>query len=594
MAARILQGIAVSAGVSVGKAFFLNRRRFDLIPRQTVAQDLAPFEEERLRLAFELTQADMAAARDKVPAELKEHAAIINTHLAICKDPKLLNKALKTVREMGITAEWALEKAVDEIGEAFSAIEDPYIRERYQDVQVVADRIQSRLMGQGKIGDIKAIRNRAVLLAHDLTPADTIGIEVSKIMSLATEMGGKTSHTGILARSLQIPALVGVTDLEEHVMDGQLVIIDGLKGRLIVDPDEEELAYYSDLKYQFEDYQASIIRDCSLPGETLDGYRVEVLANIELFEEVTAALDSGAEGVGLYRTEYSFLNRRELPSEEELFEEYSEMASIMHPRTVVFRTLDVGGDKILKDWNLPGEPNPALGLRAIRFCLKHRDLFIRQLRAILRASEFGNIAVMFPMISGLKEVREAKALWQRARQELRAEGRRIAQDIPLGIMVELPSAVMIAESLAREVDFFSIGTNDLIQYSLGIDRTNKHVSYLYQPLHPSVVRSIKQVVDAAHQVGIEVAVCGEVASDPYCVPILMGMQVDALSIAPQAIPGIKRVIRQTTMDECKGLLKHVLESDTVGAINRHVKDAIFKRSPEELTFYSSILDMDEG
>ena len=287
------------------------------------------------------------------------------------------------------------------------------------------------------------------------------------------------------------------------------------------------------------------------------------------------------------------MNRLKFPDEEELFEEYRDLAAILSPNRLIIRTLDLGADKLSVGMDTSDESNPALGLRAIRFCLMHQDLFKRQLRAILRTSMYENVAVMFPMISGLKEVRQAKSMLREVQRELKASNIPFNPDMPIGIMIELPSAVMIAEMLAAEVDFFSIGTNDLIQYSLGIDRTNSLVSYLYQPLHPAIVRSIKHVVDAAHQAGIEVSVCGELASDPFCIPILMGMQIDGISITPQAIPGIKRIIRQTTMADCKNLLKNVLESKTVAKINKHVKETIFKRFPEELSFFNSLLDMDD-
>ncbi len=593
MARVILKGIPVSAGISIGRAFFMNRRHFHLIPRHAVAEHEVETELTRLDDAFAQSRTLLQEARDKIPAALKDHAAIINSHLMISRDPKLLGSARAKVSEMGITAEWALEKAVAEVEQAFAAIEDPYIRERIQDVRVVAQRIQSLLLGQNRELNVESIKGRVVLMAHDLTPADTIGIEPTKIMSFATAMGGKTSHTGILARSMRIPALVGVTSLEEKINDGDLVVIDGLKGRIFADPDEDELAYFSDLKYQFENYQQTILRSCHLPGETIDGYQIKVLANIELFEEVTSARDSGAEGIGLFRTEYAFITRNDMPGEDELAEEYDDMAAIMAPHQVVFRTLDVGADKVMSSIQPLEEPNPALGLRAIRFCLQNKDIFLRQLRAILRASFRGNVSLMFPMISGLNEIRQAKAILRQAQRQLYREGQPFDENMPVGIMVELPAAVTIAEFLAREVDFFSIGTNDLIQYSLGIDRTNKHVSYLYQPLHPSVVRSIKHVVDAAHEAGIEVSVCGEVASDPYCIPILMGMQIDAISITPQAIPGIKHVIRQTTMEDCKQLMTNVIDTTTVSRINRLVKESIFKRFPEELTFFSSLLDSDD-
>jgi phosphotransferase system enzyme I (PtsI) len=591
VAERILTGIPVSAGISIGKAFFLNRRHAQQLHRHSISEDLVGGELGRLADAFEQARTELSAIRDKVPPELREHAAIIDSHLMILGDPKLRKSADRYVRSTLINAEWALEKAVGEIEEAFSAVDDTYIRERIQDVRLVAERVQARLVGHEDT--VKSVQGRVILIAHDLTPADTIEIEVDKIMAFATIQGGKTSHTGILARSLRIPAIVGAAGLDEAVGDGQLVIIDGLRGQIIIDPTEEELTHYSDLKYQFEGYQASIIRCCQLPGETIDGYRVQVLANIELMEEVASVMDSGGEGVGLYRTEYSYIHRMRLPEEEELVEEYKDLASILSPRRVTIRTLDIGADKFMAPFGGLDEPNPALGLRAVRFCLKHRDLFKTQLRAILRASVAGNISIMFPMISGLKELRQCMALLREAQGELGRQGLPYDKTMPVGIMVELPSAVMMAEILAREVDFFSIGTNDLIQYSLGIDRTNRHVSYLYQPLHPAIVRSIKRVVDAAHQAGIEVSLCGEVASDPFCVPILMGMQIDCISMNPQAIPGIKRIIRQASMDECKQLLKMILDSRTVARTNRLVKETIFQRFPDELTFYSSLLDNDD-
>jgi phosphotransferase system enzyme I (PtsI) len=592
VAAVILKGIPVSAGISIGRAFFLNRSGQGPLPRQTLAPELVDPELARLGGAFGQFREELTQVRDRIPAELREHAHIIDSHLMILDDPKLQGAAAGYIRDLGINAEWALDKAVADLQRAFDALDNPYFRDRIQDVRMVSDRVQARLAGQ--TGDIKAVQNRVVLMADDLSPADTAAIEVDKIMSLVTAQGGKTSHTGILARTLGIPAVIGVDTLEEHVRDGNLVVVDGLQGMVLVDPDEDELARYTDLKYQFEAYHASIMRGCHLPGETIDGYRVKVKANIELLEEVAAVIDNGGEGIGLYRTEYSYMNRRALPTEEELTEEYLDLASIMAPKRVTLRTLDAGADKFISLLGNPEERNPALGLRAIRLCMHHKDLFMTQLRAILRASAVGNVSVMFPMISGLREIRQAMSMMRTAQSELKQQGLPYDPEMPIGIMMELPSAVMIAEVLAQEVDFFSIGTNDLIQYSLGIDRTNRYVSHMYQPLHPAVVRSIKHVVDAAHQAGIEVSLCGEMASDPFCVPILMGMQIDAISLNPQAIPGIKRIIRQATMDDCKNLLKEVLESTTVSRTNRLVRDTIFQKFPDELMFYSSLLDQEEG
>ncbi|MDD4951982.1 MAG: phosphoenolpyruvate--protein phosphotransferase [Desulfovibrionaceae bacterium] len=591
MAESVIKGTPVSSGIAIGKAFFVNRSYQSLLPRQTIGPFQVPAEVARLKAAFAEAQKELVEVRKRMPKELKEYKLILDSHLMMLKDPKLVDLAAKYIRELHVNAEWALEKAVAEVDKTFRDIGDVYIRERIQDVRVVADRVQSRLIGRG--AEVREAPGRYIIVAHDLSPADTVELELNKVMAFATVQGGKTSHTGIMARTMGLPALVGVAGLDTLVSDGDLVIVDGIGGKVLVNPDDDELAKYHDLELQFEAYQRRIIRSSQLPAETIDGYRVQVLANIELFEEVAAVIDNGGEGIGLFRSEYSYLNRASLPDEDELAEEYTDLAAIMAPRKVILRTLDLGADKFISTFGRLDEANPAMGLRAIRFCLKHPEMFKTQLRAICRASAFGNVSIMFPMISGLREIRQAKAKLVQAQDELRREGVAFNPEMPVGIMIELPAAVMIAEILAQEVDFFSIGTNDLIQYSLGIDRSNHHVSYLYQPLHPAALRSIKHVVDAAHEAGIEVSLCGEVASDPYCVPILMGMQIDCISLSPKAIPGIKRIIRQTRMEDCRALLKEVVDCRTVNRINRLVKETIFKRYPEELTFFASLLDSDE-
>jgi len=585
----ILQGIPVSTGIAVGKAFFLNRERAGHVPRRTVAADNLDREVRRLEQAFRQALNELEHIQTRVPAELMELARIIDSHIMMLQDPKLLESSTGYVRKMQLNAEWALDKSVEEIESVFQSIEDAYIRERIQDVRLVAGRVQQHLLSAPGPG-MGSIHSRVILLAHDLSPADAVELEVGKIMAFATVTGGKTSHSGILARALQIPAIVGVSDLEDSIQDGRLVILDGLQGRIIVEPDEEELSSFMDLKYQFENYQAMITRTSHLPAETIDGYQVKVFANIELLEEVSSVLSNGGEGVGLYRTEYSYLNRVTLPDEEQLLEEYQDLASIMYPNKVVLRTLDVGADKFISHFGPLDEANPAMGLRAVRFCLHHKELFRVQLRAILRASVHENISLMFPMVSGLGELQRVKAFFAGIQAELKIQGLKYNPAMPVGIMIELPSAMFTADILAAEVDFFSIGTNDLIQYSLGIDRTNPHVSYLYQPLHPALVRMIKYVVDSGHRAGIEVSLCGEMAADPYCIPVLMGMHVDCLSMNPQAIPVIKHILRQASMEDCKSLLKQVLASRTVDRNNKLVKDSIFRRHPHELMFYSSLLD----
>lgn len=586
---KVLYGIPVSAGVAIGRAHALSRCHFSGAARQAIDSADISTERARLEQAFEATRADLKRVLTLVPEELKEHADIIEAHLMMLKDPKFRQRCLDHIELAHINAEWALERGVDEVEKAFAAINDEYLRQRVQDLRQVAERVLAQLAGH-KTG-LRSIKHRAILLAHDLSPADTIELEVNKVMAFATAQGGETSHAGILARSMQIPAVVGVEGLDEALVDGEIVIVDGFHGRILLDPGEEDLARYTDLQSQYESYQATIMRSCHLPAETIDGYRVQVLANVELFEEVVAVNDNGGEGIGLYRSEYNYLARSQMPTEEELTEVYTDLAALVAPKKLVIRTLDVGADKLMRSQSVP-EGNPALGLRAIRYCLKNKDIFRTQLRAILRASVQGNVSIMFPMISGLHELVEAKKFYREVQRELFAENVAFRQDMPLGIMVEVPSAVSTADFLAREVDFFSIGTNDLIQYTLGIDRTNKDVSYLYQPLHPAIVRSIKWVVDSAHRAGIEVSLCGELAADPFCIPVILGMQMDSISLGPHAIPGIKRVIRQTTMEECTALLKQVMASQSVSRNNKLVRDMIFRRFPEELIFYGSRMDED--
>ncbi|SFJ06938.1 phosphoenolpyruvate--protein phosphotransferase [Desulfomicrobium apsheronum] len=587
MASRTLFGIPVSAGIAIGRAYYLNKNHFSGTVRQTVSDADVPFEIERLNRAFDAALHDLERILSLVPEDLKEHSAIIESHLMMLRDQKFRKRALDHIALTKINAEWSLERAVGDVQEIFASIADEYLRQRMQDVRLVAERVLGKLVG-GESGH-QAIKHRAILLAHDLSPADTIELDVNKIMAFATAQGGKTSHAGILARSLQIPAVVGMEGLGDDLAEGGIIILDGFHGRIIIDPDEDELARYTDLQAQFEGYQATIMRSCHLPAETIDGYRVQVLANIELFEEVVAVNDNGGEGIGLFRSEYSYLNRDGMPTEDELTEIYMDMASLVAPKKLVIRTLDVGADKLMR-MQSSAESNPALGLRAIRYCLKHREVFRTQLRAILKASVLGNVSIMFPMISGLQELVEVKKFYREVQEEMHAEGICFREDMPMGIMIEVPSAVITADFLAREVDFFSIGTNDLIQYSLGIDRTNKDVSYLYQPLHPAIVRSLKWVVDSAHRAGIEVCLCGELAADPFCIPVLMGMQVDSISLGPQSIPGIKRIVRQASMEECNALLKQVMASHSVARNNKLVREMIFRRFPEELMFYSSLVD----
>ena len=591
MKRNVLHGIAVSAGIAIGRAYFLTRKKSLESFSRSIDPALVGLELSRLDAAFETTRREIGEAAQRIPPSLKDQAGILAAHLMICKDPKLIDTARKAIRDDFFSAEWAVETAVGAIAESFSLIEDVYIRERVQDVRAVASRVVGHL--RGSVAAYLPRHERFILLAHDLTPADTLELSLRDIAAFATEEGGRTAHTGILARSSGIPAVVGMSGLEEAVKDGDLIILDALEGLAVVDPDPSSLARYTARQDAFASFQKTLGKNAHLPAEMSQGFRVMVRGNIETPDDVGDLVRVGADGIGLYRTEFGFISRPDPPGEDELVDEYSRVLRAVAPGPVTFRTLDVGADKMLWSQKALEEANPALGLRAIRYCLRNQDIFRRQLRAILRASVNGNAKLMFPMISGLRELRLAKAVLGEVKQELDANNIPYDHGMPLGIMIELPAAVTMADTLGREVDFFSIGTNDLIQYSLGIDRTNRHVSYLYQPLHPAVIRSIKQVMDMAHMTGTQVSVCGEMASDPYCLLVLLGMGVGDISMAPQAIPGIKHIIRRTDIWNCVHLMREVHGATTVEAANRAAKLHMSRLFPEELPFYVSVLDSQE-
>lgn len=583
MAKDILHGIAVSPGIAIGKAHFMSRQGFVPAMRQYVAQERVDAEVRRLHAAFQTVAAELEHARNIVPGNFAEHTAVLTSHLMICRDPKLIQGTTARIREQKIRAEWALDQSLAEISKTFEAIDDEYIRERIQDVHMVADRVMARLIGE-------TVREpnpeeKIILLAHDISPADAIELSLSRIISFVTQEGGKASHTGILARGQHIPALVGVIGLEGRVPDGAQLIVDAIKGFLLVEPDESELKMYRDLAVRFEQYHQEIRRQCMLPASTTDGLLMSVLANIEGEPGASVIQSNGGEGVGLYRTEYGFMNRSSLPSEEELYQEYKRAVTDLAPQEVTFRTLDVGAEKLMEQQKEQHEANPALGLRGIRYCLQHQALFKRQMRAILRAGTHGNVAIMFPMISSVEELDHALDLLSDARRELDDVGIPYARELPVGVMIEVPSAVILSKVLADKVDFFSIGTNDLVQYLLGIDRTNPHVANLYQPLHPAVLRSLKHTVDAAHQAGIDVCVCGEMANDPYCIPVLLGLPVDSISVPAEAIPGVKDIIRHFAFDDCLELVRQLLRTPHTNLINRMVCEFVYARIPEKLAFH---------
>ncbi|MBW1704395.1 MAG: phosphoenolpyruvate--protein phosphotransferase [Deltaproteobacteria bacterium] len=574
-----LKGIAVSPGIIIGKAHLVDRSRVKILYQYLINDDHINQEVERFREALGTTERQLITLKDRMPEQVQEHAFILDSHLMILKDSMLNDSTVKRILEEKINAEWALKKSLAEIRKIFAQIDDEYISNRIDDVENVTERILRNLSGetQESLGEIK---ERVIIVAHDLSPADTTELNIARVMGFITDVGGPTSHTAIMSQALEIPAVVGLETVTDLVKDGDLLIIDGNTGDVIINPDDSTIIHYQEKQIEHEVYKSSIARTSHLPALTIDGQRITVKANMELSEEVAAVRDLGGEGIGLYRTEFLYLRSKGLPKEEELFEDYRELAEIIFPGSVTIRTLDLGGDKFASALDIAPEMNPALGLRAIRFCLKEPEIFKSQLRAILRASAYGKVQLMFPMISGLQELLDTKEIVGQVKDELDREKIAYDPDIKMGIMIEIPSAVTMADVLARQVDFFSIGTNDLIQYALGIDRINEHVAYMYQPFHPAILRMIQKVVNAARDAGIGVSLCGQMAGDPFCVPILLGLGIDELSMNARTIPLIKMIIRSLSMEEARADFENVMGLNTAREVRTYISERMKILVPE--------------
>ncbi len=564
-----LNGIAVSPGIIIGKARLVERSRVKILYQYLIQDGQVEKEVERFKEALNATKEQINTLKNRMPDQMKGHAFILDTQMMIMDDGMISDSTINTITDEKINASWALKKSVQKIRQLFQQVDDEYIRDRFKDVEYIAERILRNLAGKEQ-ESLSEINEQVIIVAHDLSPADTSEMNIGKVMGFITEVGGRTSHTAIMAQALEISAVVGLESITERVQDGTLLIVDGNTGEVIVEPDDDIIILYQEKQLKVEKYKSSVARTSHLPAETVDGHKIAVQANIEFSEEVVTARDRGAEGVGLYRTEFLYLRSRGVPSEEELFEDYKQVAEIIAPAPVTIRTVDLGGDKFASDLNLTREMNPALGLRAIRFCLREPKIFKSQLRAILRASAFGQIQLMFPMISGLQEILDTKKILKKVMDELDKENVEYARDIKVGIMIEIPSAVTMADALAKHVDFFSIGTNDLIQYALAIDRVNEHVAFMYQPFHPAILRMIQHVVNVAKKAGIKVALCGEMAGDPLCLFILVGFGIDELSMNAQAIPMIKQMIRSTSMEKARADLQHILQLDTAKEVRKFI------------------------
>jgi len=576
-----MRGIGVSSGIVIGKAYVVDRRT-DAVQFCHLDPSQAHSEVKRFTGAVSESKKQLRRITRMLTKEGrgKEHIGIIDAHLMILKDQMLINDTIRLIKQERMNAEWALKTVLKGIRELFDKMDDRYFKERSSDIEHIVDRIIMNLSGE-EHASIADIEEPSVVVAHDLSPADTAQMVKGKVVAFLTDIGGKTSHTAIMARSLEIPAVVGLENVTRNVEAGDTIIVDGMTGAVIINPSESVLHVYERRRSKYASYDKELHHYRNLPAETLDGRRIRLMGNMEIAEEITSLLDHGAEGIGLYRSEFLYMNRKDLPTEEEHMASYVHVAKQMSPRPVVVRTLDIGGDKFLSPMEVADEINPAMGLRAIRLCLKRPDMFITQLRGILRASAYGKLKVMFPMISGIDELRRAKAIFEETKEELRRENKPFDPDIEVGVMIEVPSAAFIADLLAKEADFFSIGTNDLLQYSLAIDRVNEHVAYLYEPFHPAVLRIIKNVVDCAKQRGISVSVCGEMAGEPEHALMFIGMGLEQLSMNAFSLLRVKRLVRSVRYEDAKDIVTMALTLSTAREVENYVSSKVIELYREE-------------
>ncbi len=563
---KVLRGIPVSAGVCRGKILVLDKARQTISRRELTDAEL-PEEVNRLEKALIRTREQILEVQRKLAEGIgAEQASIFDAHLMVLEDPALIDEAVAVIQREKVNAEYAFHMVSERYAAALAKVDDEYLRERVSDMRDVTGRVLNNLLGREEEVDLRHLKEPAVIIAHDLTPSKTAQMDRQKVLGFATDIGSKTSHTAIMARSLRIPAVVGLKNASEELESGEYALLDGYNGIIILNPTDQTLFEYGQLVRKHVTLEEKLRDALDQPAVTLDNHRVLLTANIEQAEDTHSVKTSGAEGVGLFRTEYLFINRDSPPTEEQQYQEYRQVALALKPQPVVIRTLDLGGDKFLSHLHVPTEMNPFLGWRAIRFCLQNRDIFGVQLRAILRASAEGNVKMMYPMISGLDELNQANALLAEFKEQLRAENIPFDDRMEVGVMIEIPSAALVADSLAKCTQFFSIGTNDLIQYSLAVDRMNEKIAHLYEPTHPAILRLIKNSVDAAHARKVWVSVCGEMAGDPVLVPLLIGLGVDELSAAPPLIAQVKYLVRRLKLSEAKTLAEFALSCESPSEI----------------------------
>ncbi len=564
----VLTGIAASRGIAIAKAYRLVEPDLTF-EKKTVSDPTA--EVDRLQGALATSKQELELIKNQAEAELgKDKADIFEAHLLVLSDPELIASIEDKINTEKVNAEQALKDTTDMFITMFEQMDNEYMRERAADIRDVTKRVLSHLLGV-EIVNPSMISEEVVVVAEDLTPSDTAQLNRKFVKGFTTNIGGRTSHSAIMARSLEIPAVVGTKEATKKINNGDMLIVDGLQGEIHINPSTEVLAEYKEKQQQFEAEKAELTKLVNEKSVSADGHQVELAANIGTPDDLEGVLHNGAEAVGLYRTEFLYMGRTELPTEEEQFESYKKVLEGMEGKAVVVRTLDIGGDKNLPYLDLPEEMNPFLGFRAIRLCLEQQDIFRTQLRALLRASAYGNLKIMFPMIATLDEFREAKQILEEEKQKLVSEGISVAEHIETGIMVEIPSTAVMADLFAKEVDFFSIGTNDLIQYTMAADRMNERVSYLYQPYSPAILRLVKMVIDAAHREGKWAGMCGEMAGDELAIPLLLGLGLDEFSMSATSILRARAQIAKLSKQEMENLAKEALQMSNTADVLEAVK-----------------------
>lgn len=579
---RTYKGIGVSPGIAIGRAVIIEKRVASVY-RVPIRDEEVAGEVTRFIESLEKTRVELLELKTKVSRSMgDEYASIFEAHAMIVSDPSFADKVQQKIESEQVNAEWALAEVQEELQARFASFDDEYLRERVADVKDVAERLLVHLQGVAH-HDLSEIAHDVIIIADDLTPSDTIHFNRRPIIGFATEAGGRTSHTSIIAKSLFMPAVIGVPRLTKIVDNDELVIVDGYEGTIVINPTAALVAEYRSRVSRHEEAERKLLENRSLSAVTKDHHTISLQANIELVEELDDAVKFGAEGIGLYRSEFLYISTSpDLPTEEEHFNIYRRLTEAIAPNPCIIRTFDLGGKKLAREVMGSKEDNPVLGLRALRLCMQHRDMFKTQLRALLRASAFGNMRIMFPLVSGVQELRQVKTLVREIRVELDAEGIAYNKELPIGIMIEVPSAAVIADLLATECDFFAIGTNDLIQYSLAIDRGNENVSYLYEPLHPALLRLIKGVIDAGKRAGIPVEMCGEMAAHPIYAIVLLGLGLEIFSMNPSSIPVIKNVVRSVRYRDCRRIAEASLQKKTAQEIEEFIIESVAMRFPEGL------------